>query len=104
MTKMSLVADVDRCTGCGICELICSMDKHGEYNPERSYIRVLANKETYTFVPLLDMRCDFCGRCVKGCPAEALSLVKSEEALLMTQEAKRGRLPVPRFCGNKALV
>ena len=101
-TERILIADVDRCTGCGICELICSMDKHGECNPEKSSIRVLANKETYTHVPALDMSCDFCGRCVQMCPAQALSIVKLEEALLITKDAKMGRLPVPRFCGGKA--
>jgi ferredoxin len=95
-----LVADVNRCTGCGICELVCSMDKHGECNPDKSRIRVLGNRETYTYVPVLDMSCDLCARCVRQCPSEALSIVPLQEALLITKEGHRGRLAVPRIAAR----
>lgn len=42
----TLIFNVDCCTGCKICELICSMAKHGEYNPKKSHIRILRNWET----------------------------------------------------------
>ena len=43
----TLIFNVGCCTGCKICELICSMAKHGEYNPKKSHIRILRNWETY---------------------------------------------------------
>ena len=35
-TNKYLVVDADNCSGCRICELICSMVKFGEYNPQKS--------------------------------------------------------------------
>lgn len=96
-----LIVEVDKCTGCGICELTCSMAKHGEYNPEKSSVRVLANKETYVHVPALDMNCDLCGQCAKACPTNALSIVKLEAALAMVKDRKTGSLPLPRFRGAR---
>ncbi|MFQ6111969.1 MAG: 4Fe-4S binding protein, partial [Nitrospinota bacterium] len=32
------MVDPENCTACGICELICSFEHHGQYNPKKSYI------------------------------------------------------------------
>ena len=97
-----LIVDLDSCTGCRICELVCSMHREGKYNPENSCIKVLSNKETEVNILVLDMSCDFCGRCVKWCPTQALSSIKLEEAMFMRKDAKIRGLPLPRFCGAEA--
>jgi len=101
MEKVLLV-DLDSCTGCRICELVCSMHRVGEYNPKKSCIKVLSNKETEVNLPVLDMSCDFCGSCVKWCPTEALSIVSLEEAISSRKGAKVGKLPTVRVSRAEA--
>ena len=68
--------DPIKCTGCGICEYACTLEK-GEpvWNPTRSRIRVVR------MAPLLNfaLTCRFCKEapCVKVCPEKAL--VQSEK-------------------------
>lgn len=40
-----LIVDADNCSGCRICELICSMVKSGQYNPQKSHIKLIRNRE-----------------------------------------------------------
>ena len=95
-----LIVDLDSCNGCRICELVCSMRKthsEGKQNRRKSCIKVLSNKETEVHIPVLDMSCDYCGRCVEWCPQKALSIVGLEEALLARKGAKIGKLPAARI-------
>src|SRR4030067_1526530 len=78
--------DPSKCTGCGICEYACTLEK-GEtvWNPLRSRIRVIR------MTPLLNfaLGCRFCedAQCVKACPEKAL--VQSEKpGVLMVKEKK----------------
>lgn len=61
VTQQEIIFDADRCTGCRICELVCSMAKHGEYNPKKSLIRLMVNEEAEVYVPVLDIRGGFNG-------------------------------------------
>lgn len=49
--------DLDKCSGCGACEMICSSshaeDKHRLANPERSRIRVYCDEENDVYVPVI---------------------------------------------------
>ncbi|RJS87847.1 hypothetical protein CW704_01490, partial [Candidatus Bathyarchaeota archaeon] len=60
----------DKCTGCGLCEYVCSLEKNGFPNPALSRIRVIR------LTPLFNtaMTCRFCDDppCVRACPREAL--------------------------------
>ena len=93
--EKALIVDVDKCTGCKICELICSMAKHGECNPKRSFIRVMTNKEMDVNIPAVSMACNFCGKCVECCPPKALKFVSLPEAALLRKGSKIGSFPVP---------
>ena len=94
MEKM-LIVDSDRCTGCRVCELACSMARTGEYNPSNSCIKVLRNAELNVNIPVINVRCDFCGKCVEWCFQEAIRFVSLEEAAIMRKEAKIGCFPAP---------
>lgn len=98
-----IVVDAERCTGCRLCELACSLHHEGRFSPELSKIRVL-KIDRYGFdypllchqcqrcsallhcprgalkrgpegrLLLLEERCDGCGACAEACSLNALSL------------------------------
>ena len=93
--EKTIVVDAERCTGCKVCELICSLHHQDECNPRKSYIRVLQNKEFDVNIPVLTMACDMCGECVKWCLPQALSLVNCGEAAVFRKKNSIGNFPVP---------
>ena len=95
-----LIFDGDRCTGCSICELTCSMAKHGEYNPRKSYIKVLRNRELDVNIVVLDQQCDGCNQCVVNCIAKAIKFVTLEEAAIIRKQNRLGTFPVPMVKGS----
>jgi carbon-monoxide dehydrogenase iron sulfur subunit len=90
-----LIVDADTCSGCRICELICSMVKFGEYNPQKSHIKLIRNREMDVNVVAIDSHCDFCATCAKWCPNEALTVVDAKEAVLIRKQNKIGKFPAP---------
>lgn len=79
--------DPNRCIGCGICELICSLEKGGEnvFNPSKSRIRVLRLYPTVNMA----ITCRLCENppCVRACPRNVLR--QSEETgVIIVDEAK----------------
>jgi len=66
-----LVTDIEKCVGCGICELICSAEKEKAFNPKHGRIRVLRIQ------PIIDtaVACRLCENpaCVTSCPYDALT-------------------------------
>lgn len=34
----------ERCTGCRVCKMVCSLEKEGSFNPRRSRIKVFQNR------------------------------------------------------------
>ena len=97
MTEKALIVDADKCTGCNICELACSMAKYGEYNPQKSHIRVMKNREMSVDIVALDVECDFCNKCVEWCLPGALEIVSLAEAAVIRKQNKIGKFPVPMF-------
>ena len=93
--KKVIIVDADACTGCRVCELVCSMTKQGEYNPRKSYIRVIGNNDFGVYLPALKTECDYCGKCVEWCPTEALKISEPGAAAIMMRQSKMGRFTVP---------
>lgn len=92
-----LIVDADKCTGCNVCELACSMAKHGEYNPQKSLIKVMKNREMSVDIVTLDVRCDFCNKCVDWCLARAIEFVSLPEAAVIRKQNRIGKFPAPLF-------
>jgi Fe-S-cluster-containing dehydrogenase component len=76
--------DPSKCTGCGICEYACTLEKdEAVSNPLRSRIRTVRMMPMFNFA----LACRFCedAACVKACPEKAL--VQSEKTgILMVKE------------------
>jgi len=84
--KWKLVeCDPDKCTGCTVCEYICSLTKEGAFNAHKSRIR------TTRLHPLINIAitCRLCSPapCVTACPRDALT--QSEETgVIMVDDEK----------------
>lgn len=71
MTKM-LVVDYDKCTGCRICVLTCSLKKTNTFNPERARISIVRREEEGILVPVVCQHCEE-PPCMMSCPVDAIS-------------------------------
>lgn len=85
MQRRFIVSDPEECTGCRICELVCSAVKEKGFNPLLSRIR------TVRIAPLMNMAiaCRLCEdpKCVKGCPRKALK-INVETGIIMVDEER----------------
>ena len=92
-----LIVNPDLCTGCGTCEMICSMtwSKEGEFNPRTAFIKVLKNNDMNIHIPALKVGCVFCNKCVQNCLPGAIKFVDIKDAALITKGASLGSFPAP---------
>lgn len=63
---------VERCTGCKLCQLVCSVVNFGENNPKKAGIRIVSRLFTEARYDVVV--CDQCGECIEACPVEAISM------------------------------
>jgi carbon-monoxide dehydrogenase iron sulfur subunit len=81
-------ADLEKCTGCSVCEYACSMVKEKTYNPTKSRIRAIR------LGPLVNLAitCRHCEdpACVTACPKEALSQEEKTGVIMVDEEKCNG--------------
>ena len=70
--QLALSIDVAKCTGCKQCELACSYENEGVFNPSKSRIRVFDFHEDARFVPYTCTQCDEAW-CQQACPVNAIT-------------------------------
>ena len=78
--KKHLSVDINKCTGCRMCELACAMVREKVFNPKKARIRVYLIGIPAVPIPVYTRKCDACGgdpTCVKYC--EVGALIYSEE-------------------------
>lgn len=74
---MTITAHIEACTGCRMCELVCSFHHRQVFSPELSSIRISRNNRTAEIGLLIDDSCDLCRgeeimRCIESCCFGAL--------------------------------
>lgn len=65
----------EKCTGCRVCQLICSFTYTNQFNPDLSHIKI---KNPYGRAPKMKIleTCKRCGLCVEHCIYDALEIVE----------------------------
>jgi Fe-S-cluster-containing hydrogenase component 2 len=72
MNARSLVADPQKCTGCRMCETVCSLVQNKTVNPSKSRIRIIHWNPDGIYIPLNCQQCED-APCMTVCPKEAIS-------------------------------
>jgi len=70
MQKM-IVVDNEKCTGCRLCELVCSVKHDGVSNPARSRIHIIKWHNQGLYLPILCQQCKEAA-CMAVCPQDAI--------------------------------
>jgi Fe-S-cluster-containing hydrogenase component 2 len=80
-----LTADPEKCTGCRLCELVCSVKHEGVSNPARSRIKIAKWEWTGEYAPIT---CQLCqpAPCQEICPADAISRLKSGNRMVINYD------------------
>jgi TPP-dependent indolepyruvate ferredoxin oxidoreductase alpha subunit len=75
--------DPDKCSGCSICELACSVEKEQVFNPTKSRIRAIR----LNVLSNMALTCRTCkdAPCVGACPKDALSQSKATGAIMVDE-------------------
>jgi anaerobic carbon-monoxide dehydrogenase iron sulfur subunit len=71
MSKILMISP-EKCIGCRSCELICTFNKTGHFNPKQSAVSVMTYEEAAISVPVMCMQCED-PSCKRVCPTVALS-------------------------------
>lgn len=79
MERKYITCDQTICTGCGICEMLCSAEKEGAFYPELSRIHLVHLDEKIA----VSIACRFCEDtpCIKACPREALTMDEAKNVI-----------------------
>ena len=64
---------VDKCTGCQQCELACSYENEGVFNPALSRIKVFHFHDEGLYTPYTCTQCAEAW-CMQACPTDAIAL------------------------------
>ncbi len=67
-----LMINHEKCTGCRLCELVCTVKHDGISNPARSRIRVMKWEMEGLYIPMSCQQCQD-APCQNGCPVGAIS-------------------------------
>jgi ferredoxin len=69
--KKILVSD-ERCAGCQLCVLSCSLANFGAFNPVKSLIKLDRDDRNTRFALSIGDGCKSCGECIRACAYDAL--------------------------------
>jgi anaerobic carbon-monoxide dehydrogenase iron sulfur subunit len=65
-----LVVDHEKCTGCRLCELVCSVFHNGSSNPSRARVKVVKWENVGFYLPTTCQNCEK-PFCTEVCPTKA---------------------------------
>jgi len=80
-----ILANVDRCSGCRQCEMVCSFNHENAFGSAISRITVMKEDVFGLDLPIVCWHCDPCN-VMENCPTEALE--RNKEGLVSVNEEK----------------
>jgi carbon-monoxide dehydrogenase iron sulfur subunit len=81
----ALIFSPDQCTGCGLCELICSLGHTETCNPARSRIRIVRMEQKGVNIQTFCQQCEDAA-CIAACPVSAIAHQESTGAIEIDHE------------------
>jgi len=84
-----LQVDIEKCVGCHMCEVACSLKNTGRVQPSRSRIKVISYEKRGVYHNYIPMVCQQCTTplCVEACPTNALSRDTETGAIVVDDDA-----------------
>ena len=82
-----LSIDAKKCSGCRVCEQICTFSHEREFNPRRARIKILMREKEGINAPLL---CTQCQKCLSACKRQALSFDEKIGVVRVDQDKCNG--------------
>jgi len=79
-----VAADFEKCTGCGVCELVCALEREKLFDPRLSRIKVLRFHQLIN-LPVVCRLCED-APCVPACPREALKQSEETGVIIVEDE------------------
>lgn len=80
-----LIVDHDKCTGCRVCEIICSLYHEDEVNPVKSRIHVISWEDEGIDIPMICQQCEK-APCAGICPVHAINVDPETGAMLIDEK------------------
>lgn len=83
--RKDLVIDFEKCTGCRVCEIACSLYNKNMCNSAKSSIHVIKWEEEGICVPMVCQQCEV-PMCEMVCPSGALSRDNDTGAVIVDED------------------
>ncbi len=130
--KSFIAADLEKCTGCGLCELVCAIKKENVYSSRCSRIKILrlyrlvnmavvcrqckdppcifscpenclVQSEKTGVIMVNEDKCDCCGWCMEACPYGAITINPEKETVMICDMCD-GNPQCVEWCPEDALA
>lgn len=85
MILVRIVVIPNRCSGCRVCELVCSESHEDRFHPSKARIQVLSFDETVQDIPVVCQQCED-APCLEACPQDAISWNSETTAVIVDRE------------------
>lgn len=79
--KKNVLINSKACTGCRFCQLVCSVVKEGESNPDKARIHIECYSIEGLMIPRVCINCKN-APCIKACPRGALETANTGVVIL----------------------
>jgi Fe-S-cluster-containing hydrogenase component 2 len=78
-----ILVDIDRCSGCRLCEVICAFRNEKAFNPSLARITIIKEDAFGIDLPIVCWHCEKC-KAMENCPAHAIE--RDEKGLVFLRE------------------